>query len=68
MRLKPGSAIEREHGLSMVQGASEVARVNQRRADALGSRAGLTLAAGRALNLRTHVLRARGIDSATLAA
>jgi len=67
VRLKPGSALERDHGLSMVQGRSEVARVNQRRADALGARAGLTLSAGRALNLRTHVLRARGIDSATLA-
>ena len=67
VRLKPGSAIEREHGLSMLQGAADVARVNQRRADALGSRAGIALSAGRALNLRTHVLRARGIDSATLA-
>ena len=67
VRLKPGSALEREHGLSMFQGPLAVARVNQQRADVLGGRAGLTLSAGRALGLRTHVLRAQGIDSATLA-
>ncbi len=66
VRLKPDSALTRAHGLTMRQGAREVALVNQRRADALGARAGVTLSAGRALNLRTHVLRARGVDSATL--
>ncbi|MFO0124084.1 MAG: S8 family peptidase [Inhella sp.] len=47
--------------------AQEAADVFQRRADQLGQRAALSLQTGRGIDALTHVVRARGIDSATLA-
>ncbi|MFY8017962.1 MAG: S8 family serine peptidase, partial [Inhella sp.] len=45
----------------------EVADLMQRRADSLGQRAALRMSSGRALDARTQVVFARGIDSASLA-
>ncbi len=45
----------------------EVADLMQRRADSLGQRAALRVSSGRALDARTQVVFAQGIDSASLA-
>ncbi|HEY6132397.1 MAG TPA: S8 family serine peptidase [Rubrivivax sp.] len=58
----------RDHPLQRGQSRAFVDGVYQRRADAIGSRAGLALRAGRAVGDRAHVLTARGIASAALAA
>jgi serine protease len=65
---RPQAALLHEHAVSRVDSPAAVARAFQRRADALASRAGRGLSVGRAIGARSHVVLARGIDSATLAA
>lgn len=65
---KSDAAALREHPMSAGTAADGVAQMAQRRADRLAPRAGRSLLAGRAFGARLQVLKASGIDSATLAA
>lgn len=66
VRLKADAPVVQARRLAARAEAHEVADVAQRRADALGQRLGLTLTAGRALDTRTQVVTARGVNSETL--
>ena len=66
VRLKADAPVVQARRLAARAAAHEVADVAQRRADALGQRVGLRLNAGRALDTRTQVVTARGVDSETL--
>lgn len=67
---KPEAAAERWRALSSrpAQTSAEVTAEGTRRAQALSARAGVPLRAGRLFGPRSMVLRASGVDSATLAA
>ena len=65
--LKPGAATARQHAMLAGHSRADIAVLAQRRADALASRSGAALRAGRVLNDRTQVVFASGVDGATLA-
>ena len=65
---KSGAATTRIHALAARSDALSVSNVLAQRAGALGSRIGRTLEAGAAVGERTQVVRAAGVDAATLAA
>jgi serine protease len=60
--------LAREHPVQRGESRVRVAAAFQRRADVMGQRAGFALRAGRAVGDRAHVVSARGIGSAALAA
>jgi serine protease len=62
------AALLRKHPATRSDSREHVAAAFQRRADALTSRAGVRLAAGRAVGERSQVIGATGLDSAALAA
>jgi serine protease len=66
VRLKADAPVVQARRMAERALAHEVADIAQRRADALGQRLGLRLDAGRALDVRTQVVTARGVDSETL--
>jgi serine protease len=66
VRLKADAPVVQARRMAERALAHEVADITQRRADALGQRLGLRLDAGRALDIRTQVITARGVDSETL--
>ena len=68
VRFKPEAALLRESALSARAGAVETRRALQGRAAALGSRRGMTLAAGPPVDDRTQAVSASGSTSAALAA
>ena len=67
VRFKQDSALLRKHALSVSATASETLLVATARAEALSERLGMSLGAGRTLNVHTQVLSAAGINSAMLA-
>ncbi|MET0518278.1 MAG: S8 family peptidase [Burkholderiaceae bacterium] len=67
VRFKPAADSVRAKAMSSTMSRGESLDVAQTRASALGLRAGRTLKARLSLDLRTHVVTAQGIDSATLA-
>jgi serine protease len=67
VRWKSEAPVVRALALPARAGHTEVADLMQRRADLLAQRNGLALRSGRALDARTQVLFAQGLDSATLA-
>lgn len=67
VRFKPQADSVRAKALSFNMTRAEVTDVAQVRATALGLRMGRQLRAGLALDARTQVVTAKGIDSATLA-
>ena len=67
VRWKSEAPVVRALALPARAGHTEVADLMQRRAYTLAQRNGLTLRSGRALDARTQVLFAQGLDSATLA-
>ena len=62
------AALLRQHPATRSDSRERVATAFQRRADALALRAGVRLAAGRAVGERSQVIGAAGLDSAALAA
>jgi glyceraldehyde 3-phosphate dehydrogenase len=66
-RSSPGTTTSGATRTTARAGHTEVADLMQRRADLLAQRNGLALRSGRALDARTQVLFAQGLDSATLA-
>jgi serine protease len=60
--------LAREHPVQRGESRVRVAAAYQRRADVMGQRVGFALRAGRAVGDRAHVVSARGIGSAALAA
>lgn len=64
---KPEAVTQRWRALSAASAAAEVSAEAERRAQALSARAGLPLSAGRLFGKRSMVVRATGIDAATLA-
>ncbi len=67
VQFKPGAGAVRAHALSAAADREAVATTLQRRADALGARRGIALASGRGISEHMQVVRATGVDSATLA-
>ncbi len=67
VKFKQGSALLRKHALSSTASASETLDAVTARANSLGARLGVSLRAGRALNVHTQVVSAGGISSAALA-
>jgi len=67
VKFKADAPLVREHALSVHASASEAQAVSDARAARLGTRLALSLAAGRALDERTQVLKASGVSSAALA-
>ncbi|MFZ5545356.1 MAG: S8 family peptidase [Pseudomonadota bacterium] len=67
VKFKAGATATRAHALAAHAPKDAVADTLQRRADTLALRRGVALAAGRAISERSQVVRAAGIDSATLA-
>jgi serine protease len=65
---KSGATTTRTHALAARSDALAARNVLAKRAGALGSRIGRTLEAGAAVGERTQVVRATGVDAATLAA
>lgn len=65
---KPAAAALRAQALAAATGAESVRAVAQARARTLDAQAGVPLAAGRLVGPRALVVRAQGLDSATLAA
>jgi serine protease len=65
---KSGATTTRMHALAARSDALAVRSVLAQRAGTLGSRIGRTLEAGAAVGERTQVVRAAGVDAATLAA
>ena len=59
--------LARAHPLALEAGRVAVRQAHERRAAALGQRAGLTLKVGRAVGPRAHVVTARGLNSQALA-
>ena len=67
VKFEDTSALARKHALSATASASEASEKLAARATALGTRIGLSLAAGRALDERTQVLTASGVSGPALA-
>ncbi len=67
VRFKPGAALLRAHPLAGRESAATAREMMGRRASALGVRIGRSLEAGQATGERTQVMRATGMDAATLA-
>jgi serine protease len=67
VKLKADAPLAREQPLSVHASASQAQAVLDARAVRLSTRLGLSLAAGRALDERTQVLKASGVSSAALA-
>jgi serine protease len=67
VKFKAGAATARRHALAAGQDSATVHSRLAARAQELGARTGRTLAAGAATGERTQVVRARDVDSATLA-
>ena len=65
---KPGAAVTRAHALAAHADVATTAQVLARRAGALATRHGLALVSGAAVSERAQVVRAEGVDAATLAA
>jgi len=65
---RPQAELLRVHAVKHADSRAAVRLAFQRRADVLAQRAGRALAVGRAVGDRAHVVLARGVDSATLAA
>jgi serine protease len=65
---KPGAATLREQAMSVAASRETVAALAQRRAERLAAHARVGLTAGRVITATEQVVRARGIDGATLAA
>jgi serine protease len=68
VRFKPGASLLRRHTLAARSEALTVRQVLAQRASSLGQRVGRPLEAGDAVGSRTQVVRAVGVDAATLAA
>lgn len=68
VRFKAGASVMRAHVLSAGARAETVADVLARRAGTMGARIGQVLEAGVATDDRTQVMRAAGVDTATLIA
>jgi len=66
VRFKDGASSLRMKALSARATDSEIRQVSQMRATALGKRVGLELSSQRAMDARTHVMRASGVDASTL--
>ncbi|HEV8311854.1 MAG TPA: S8 family peptidase [Burkholderiaceae bacterium] len=67
VKFKASSDLARKHALSATAGAAEANEKLAARATALGTRIGLSLATGRALDERTQVLTASGVSGPVLA-
>ncbi len=67
VRFKSDAQLLRRHALAARAGSAEVADVLERRAAVMASRTGRTLRSGAAIGDRMQVLRATGVDAATLA-
>ncbi len=67
VRFKADASVLRRHALSAGAAAPGVAQVLSQRAAALAARTGQTLQAGPAVGERTQLVRAKGLDAATLA-
>jgi serine protease len=68
VRFKPDASVLRRHVLAARAEAPTVRRVLAQRAQGLGQRVGRALETGEAVGTHTQVMRAVGIDAATLAA
>jgi serine protease len=68
VRFKPDASLTRRHALAARAEALTVRQVLAQRAHGLGLRVGRALEAGDAVGSRTQVVRAVGVDAATLAA
>ena len=68
VKFRQDSSIVRRHALSSRASASETLDKVIARANYLGNRLGMTLRAGRALNLHAQVVTTKGISAAALAA
>lgn len=64
---KPEAGVLRKHALAARAGAGDVQAMLSSRAGTLGARLGRTLEAGAAVGQHTQVVRASGVDAATLA-
>ncbi len=67
VKFKKDSSLLKKHALSATANVSETVTVLTARANSLGSRLGISLQAGRALNSHAQVVSASGISSASLA-
>jgi serine protease len=67
VRFRAEAGTVRTHALSATDDRSTAKAALQRRADALAARHGVVLTAGRGITERSQVVRAQGMDSATLA-
>jgi serine protease len=67
VKFKASSALARKHALSATASAAEANEKLAARAATLGTRIGLSLSPGRALDERTQVLTASGVSGAALA-
>jgi serine protease len=67
VRFRSDADLLRRHALAQRSAAGEAAQASSARAAALGQRVGVALSAGRALDERTHVMRAVGMSSRALA-
>ena len=67
VRFKPGAGLLRSHPLVGRESAATAREMMGRRASALGTRIGRPLEAGQATGERSQVMRATGMDAATLA-
>ncbi len=65
---KAGATVTRMHALAVKLDAAQIGHLLAQRAATLGARVGRALEAGAAVSERVQVVRARGIDAATLAA
>jgi serine protease len=66
VRFKADAPVVKARAMRANAAEHEALDIAQRRADTLGQRAAWALQGGRSLDGRTHVITARGIDSATL--
>ena len=67
VRFKSGAGLLRTHPLAGRDSAAAARETMGRRANALGARIGRTVEAGQAIGDRSQVMRAAGMDAATLA-